>query len=637
MSKETEPIRSRRQMREQSAQANGTAGVPTVPVKAAPKAPESAAASQATVDAAPAGAARADAAPVAAAPAGSATKVPAAPVTAPRSESAAPRGERQSQTRARDRAALRAYKELIDPPGLSPLPSRRALRQAQLDAERAPVTAVNPVVSVTAPGLPPKGPQTQQSPHVNEPASEQATDADIQSETDVQSGTAVQSGSDLQSGTAGQDAALPEEGSAPPAPPAKLVESGQPVPTALPTQPAPPVEQPKGMPTTAPPRNRAGRRAAVAAPAKSGASSGAPSKQQGPKHPSAMDQLPLTSPADSPADQTSGTADAATEAPATGNGETAAADAGQASSKYAPLPGLVPGGSYYPVTAGPRAATPAAVPTSTGSISAVPPATVPPTTEELRVLAAERADAERAAILSERAQARERLAQESAKNRRQPADPTATNNLAMVTPLEFVEVPGAERPVMRPPTTTHIPVVTRSTPRQGAARRTPPKPPPAPARTAAQTADEQLPDEQSGTAAASAETAAAQPHAKPQEAVPNVSAERFDAALAARAGHRPGPGNRPLTGGRSSTLKRAEAMATGGQRTVPPAVGPADVQRSQMPPIPADYAHGLEPLDAVTAGLGRTKRNMLIQWGSVVAGGAALVVGVIMFITALAR
>ena len=67
---------------------------------------------------------------------------------------------------------------------------------------------------------------------------------------------------------------------------------------------------------------------------------------------------------------------------------------------YEPLPGLVPGGSYYPVSAGP------------------PPVPVAPTTEELRVLAAERAEAERAAILAERAQARERLAQESAKNRR---------------------------------------------------------------------------------------------------------------------------------------------------------------------------------------------------------------------------
>ena len=56
-----------------------------------------------------------------------------------------------------------------------------------------------------------------------------------------------------------------------------------------------------------------------------------------------------------------------------------------------------------------------------------------------------------------------------------------------------------------------------------------------------------------------------------------------------------------------------------------------------MPPMPADYAHGLEPLDAVTAGLGRTQRNMLIQWGSIIVGGAALVVGLIMVLTSLRR
>lgn len=614
MSKETEPIRSRRQMREQSAQGNGATGRPAVPVKPAPKAAASAGAGT--------GPATGEAAP----------KVPAVPANAPRSESGAPRGERQSQTRARDRAALRAYKELIDPPGLSPLPSRRTLRQAQLDAERAPVTAVNPVVSVTAPGLPPKGPQTQQSPHVAELAADVAPD------------------------TAPQDTVDP---AAPPAPPFSA---------APPAQAAPPVEPPKGSSPkaaspTAAPRSRAGRRSALATPSKSATPSAVPAKAQGPKHPSSIDVLPTgttdaatdqapaqpgtagdvsapATPGAAPGDSQSAAAAAgdaaATDGSATDASATGAAGSDGASSKYPPLPGLVPGGSYYPVSAGPPAS-PAVVPSSsippaTAPASASLPTNVPPTTEELRVLAAERADAERAAILSERAQARERLAQESAKNRRQPADPTATNNLAMVTPLEFVEVPGVSRPVMRPPTTTHIPIVTRSTPRQGPVpRRTPPAPAPAPS------ADGQLPGEQSGPVAAGADAATSRPHAQPQPTVANVSAERFDAALAARAGHRPGPGNRPLTGGRSSTLKRAEAMATGGQRTVPPAVGPADVQRSQMPPIPADYAHGLEPLDAVTAGLGRIKRNMLIQWGSVVAGGAALVVGVIMFITALAR
>ncbi len=273
---------------------------------------------------------------------------------------------------------------------------------------------------------------------------------------------------------------------------------------------------------------------------------------------------------------------------------------------YPTLPGLVPGGSYYPVSAGP------------------PPAA--PSDDELQALAATKAEAERAAILSQRAEARERLAQESIKSKRQAADPAATDNLAMVTPLEFIDVPGSNRPVMRPPSTTHVPILTRPTARQSPARPKPAAPGPA----------------------KDGQPAAASPKTAPT--VPSVSAERFDAALAARAVHRPGPGNRHLTGGRSSTLKKAEAMATGrppmagpaveppaARETVSPAVEPAGVQRSQMPPMPADYAHGLEPLDAMTAGLGRTRRNMVIQWGSILVGGAALIVGAILFITALAR
>jgi len=258
-----------------------------------------------------------------------------------------------------------------------------------------------------------------------------------------------------------------------------------------------------------------------------------------------------------------------------------------------------------------------------------------PSSEELQALAEQRAQAERAAVLSQRAQARERLLAESAKSRRTAADPTSTNNLAMVTPMEFIEVPGLDRPVLRPPATTHVPIVTMSNPKQRTAKRTP-------ATNAA-----------SNAAAVSPEAA------------------RFDAALAARPPHRPGPGNRPLTGGRSSTLKRAEAMAAGAPAVPAPGVpavqapppgpaaatgapavapgaraaavtgaaapGPEGVTRTQMPPMPADYAHGLEPLDAVTAGLGRTQRNLFIQWGSIILGGAALVAGAVMFITALAR
>lgn len=584
MSKEKEPIRSRRQLRAQLAQTNGTTDQPAVPSASMPKTGEPIANEDATPP-----------------------TVLAEPSTPPRVE-ASPR-ERESQTRARDRAALRAYKELLDPAELNPLPSRRALRQAQLDADRAPITAVNPVVSAAA--ATPASQGSTQSP-ATQPAPKVTTNA-----------PSAESG---QGGSASKVAGT--------APAIGLHEAAA---AAQESRPA----------SGTSPRTRAGRRASARpvdeSPATSAASAQLPAVQPPP--------LPATSPS----------------APANTNGRSAEENAKTVSGSpdknsastgsYSPLPGLVPGGNYYPVSAGPP----------TG---ALPVAT--PTTDELNVLAAQRADTERAAVLTQRAQARERLAQESARNRRpasdsrpasnsrpEPspvADPTATNNLAMVTPLVFVDAPSGSGQVLRPPSTTHVPIVTRSTPQQKAGSR---KPLPRPEKKAAAAA--RAPGNTaagSGTVTRSssevetqAQATVPQSNAVPKaSAMPNASAARFDAALSARTVNRPGPGNRPLTGGRSNTLKRAEAMATGGHPTVAPAVGhraehsadaatdvPVEVHRSQMPPMPADYAHGLEPLDAMTAGLGRIQRNRLLQWGSLVVGGAALVVSVILFITTLTR
>jgi hypothetical protein len=41
-------------------------------------------------------------------------------------------------------------------------------------------------------------------------------------------------------------------------------------------------------------------------------------------------------------------------------------------------------------------------------------------------------------------------------------------------------------------------------------------------------------------------------------------------------------------------------------------------------PLPAGSALGLDPLDAVTAGLGRTQRNRRISWGLAVVAVVAL-------------
>lgn len=80
------------------------------------------------------------------------------------------------------------------------------------------------------------------------------------------------------------------------------------------------------------------------------------------------------------------------------------------------------------------------------------------------------ARAEREAVLSRRAQARQRLAEETRRDveatRKAGPAPTAADNLAMVTPLEYVKIPGIPHPVMKPPTTHHVPVVTDRTPKQ---------------------------------------------------------------------------------------------------------------------------------------------------------------------------
>ena len=69
------------------------------------------------------------------------------------------------------------------------------------------------------------------------------------------------------------------------------------------------------------------------------------------------------------------------------------------------------------------------------------------------VLAEQIALAERAAVLNRRAAAKQKLAEQNSQPAARRNDPTTANNLAMVTPLEFVQVPGVERPVMKRPAT----------------------------------------------------------------------------------------------------------------------------------------------------------------------------------------
>ncbi|RAX44379.1 hypothetical protein DQ354_15575 [Arthrobacter sp. AQ5-06] len=225
------------------------------------------------------------------------------------------------------------------------------------------------------------------------------------------------------------------------------------------------------------------------------------------------------------------------------------------------------------------------------------------------ILAEQIALAERAAVLNRRAMAKQKLAEQAApaKPVSSPAQapgpksvatqsvpqtgPATADNLAMVTPLEFVHVPGVDRPVMKPPATSYVPLVTQpgTKVRPGGKGRRPSTTSKAPA---------------AGSAQASAS-------------------------------------------GRSRVIARAEAAARAAaepKRVVPvqPVVadtptGEPDDLFDDLPRIPARSAHGLEPLDAATAGLARAKRLRLMQVLVLAFGIVALISGVILIVSGISN
>ncbi|WP_026537134.1 hypothetical protein [Arthrobacter sp. 9MFCol3.1] len=201
------------------------------------------------------------------------------------------------------------------------------------------------------------------------------------------------------------------------------------------------------------------------------------------------------------------------------------------------------------------------------------------------VLAEQIALAERAAILNRRAAAKQKLAEQNSQPAAPRNDPTTANNLAMVTPLEFEKIPGVERPVMKRPATSYVPVVTNPGPRVDSPR-------------------------------------------KPGLRRPGISRQKA-------AG--------PATGsaaGRAGVLARAEAAAKAG--TARPAsaansAGESDERFVGGEPVAANAAYGLEPLDAATAGLGRARRLRMLQLGVLAVGIVALIAGITLIVTGLAH
>lgn len=214
-------------------------------------------------------------------------------------------------------------------------------------------------------------------------------------------------------------------------------------------------------------------------------------------------------------------------------------------------------------------------------IAATDPEAVDP-----EILAEQIALAERAAVLNKRAMAKQKLAErntpaQNATGQSPHNGPSTASNLAMVTPLEFVQVPGVDRPVMKRPATSYVPVVT-----------------------------------------------------SPGTRVPVRGKRPSKAARSA--------GSAPSTG-RSRVIARAEAAAraaAGTQGTAPENASwdaEAGEDVTALPPVAAKSAYGLDPLDASTAGLGRAHRLRLLQIGVLALGVIALIAGVIMIISGLSR
>ncbi len=85
--------------------------------------------------------------------------------------------------------------------------------------------------------------------------------------------------------------------------------------------------------------------------------------------------------------------------------------------------------------------------------------------EDQQALARQIAQAEREAILNKRAEAKQKLAEQAGRPATLKTGPATANNLAMVTPLEFIKVPGVDRPMMKAPATSFVPLVTSAGPK----------------------------------------------------------------------------------------------------------------------------------------------------------------------------
>lgn len=574
--------------------------------------------------------------------------VDAPPKGSPREPSPSPR-ERSSQTRARDRATLRAYKELSDPAtaAVPILPSRRAMRMAQGDAERAPLTDLNSVVrdpsGLAAEG---RGPADRPAGSAIPPGTPSSLPRVHPADAPAGASPSVPAGH--HSGAAYDAAPFTGPMSVQDALAARssLVED---VKEQISQLPAAVAEDPLQVDLEVLAQQRAlAERAAILnqrAQAKERLAQASANTRPSTNDPTTAHNLAMVTPLE-----------------------------------FIRVPGVdqpvmrPPGTSYVPVV---TRQTPRSRPADgqqrpaarTGAAGRPAPAGE-------RTVPGDRTDAPRNgnATSSRRPVAPgDRTAAPADLNRSSAPEDNSAASAGQTPPASWTATPArrtvapADRPAPRqgrtaPPANRAAawPAVgpfSGPADTAGATRQTPAGPPssapgtPTPGSRSAQSGQRSEQGDRAQNPSRASTLKRAEAVARGVRSGHNASAAQA-AQAAPAASTRPRTGasspSRPNTGRtsapragatRANSARVAAGRAAAGQSV--PAVrthAPSQpYEPAEMPPLPAGNAHGLEPLDAVTAGLGRVQRNRLIQWGAIIIGGVALIAGLSMLIIGLAH
>ncbi|MFJ3956769.1 hypothetical protein [Arthrobacter sp. NPDC090010] len=259
------------------------------------------------------------------------------------------------------------------------------------------------------------------------------------------------------------------------------------------------------------------------------------------------------------------------------------------------------------------------------------------------VLAEQIAMAERAAILNQRAQRKEELARdaEDAKSAKDGAStssvPTQAHNLGSMARQETVQIPGVGHPVVRTPT-TQVPYAVNVRPAASADG--------APETARVQRVEAPAEGERPVKSGKSRKPGRrAQLLAQAEALAVADDGEELttlDGGAPVEATDEPGGQAAPEQerGSEADAVVAAQPTAPPRPQKAPTAVpvpspvaaSAADGSRATTP-VAARNAHGLDPLDAGTAGIQTANRLRLLHWGALGVGALALLIGVIMVIT----